>query len=420
MNTALIDSNNFYAACEQSLDPKLVGQPLVVLSNNDGCVIARSAEARKLGIRMGKPYFQIHHELTKLGVKIRSSNYALYGDMSRRLMSLLAEHCENLNVYSIDEAFTESRHYSSQELQTWAYQLRATVCRNLGLTISIGVGANKTQAKLANQIAKAEPIHAGIFDLTTTNESDLWLESIPIEDVWGIGRKLAHWCRLKGIKTARQLRDMPSNELHAKCGVKGIRLQRELNGHPSPTFSKTEKQETRISRSFKEPITNLEELKKAISNYVVRASEKLRQQKQKAGKVTVYTSTSLFISNPYNKSATASLALPSNHTGELLSIALQLTEKIFHPHYPLKKAGVLMQELHNENNIQQNLFMHIPLHKQHQKENLMQSIDQLNNRFGAGTIQWAACGSQRSWTLRHNHISRAATTRLKEIPIVKA
>ncbi len=395
MYTALIDSNNFYASCEQSLDPTLVGRPLVVLSNNDGCVIARSSEARALGITMGKPYFQIRHRLARLGVAIRSSNYALYGDMSRRLMLLLEAHCESLNIYSIDEAFANLRHGSSQDLCIWAYQLRAQVRRNLGLTIAIGIGSNRTQAKIANQLAKVIPAHAGVFDLTTAKNPDTWLESIPVEEVWGIGVKTAHWCRLKGIKTARQLRDMPSNELHAKYGVIGIRLQRELNGHPSPIIPTSFKKETRVSRSFNRPITTLEELKKAIGNYVVRACEKLRQQKQKAGSVTVYTRTSLFIPDFYSQSATAQLELPSNDTGVLLSAALELTEKIFRLHYPLIKAGVLMRKLQTESNIQQNLLINIPPYIQQQREQLMKNIDRLNDKYGNGTIQWAICDLQK-------------------------
>ena len=226
--TALIDGNNFYASCEQSLDPALIGRPLVVLSNNDGCIVARSAEARALGIAMGTPYFKARQHLNANNVVVRSSNYALYADMSQRLMSLLEAHCEELEIYSIDEAFGRICRPGNGDLQNWARALRARVRRNLGLPIAIGLGASKGQAKLANRLAKQVPAHAGIFDLGCCNNPDHWLETIAIEDVWGIGRKLARWCRLRGISNARLLRDMPSGELRAKCGVVGLRLQQEL------------------------------------------------------------------------------------------------------------------------------------------------------------------------------------------------
>ena len=229
--TALIDGNNFYASCEQSLDPALIGRPVVVLSNNDGCIVARSAEARALGIAMGTPYFKARRELEQKNVVVRSSNYALYADMSQRMMSLLEAHCEELEIYSIDEAFGRISRPAGGELQSWARQLRATVKRDLGLPIAIGLGSSKSQAKLANRLAKRIPAHAGVFDLGQCNDPDGWLETIAVEDVWGIGRKLAHWCRLRGIHNARLLRDMPSGALRAKCGVIGLRLQQDLKGY---------------------------------------------------------------------------------------------------------------------------------------------------------------------------------------------
>lgn len=196
--TALIDGNNFYASCEQSLDPALIGRPVVVLSNNDGCIVARSAEARALGFAMGTPYFKARRELERHNVVVRSSNYALYADMSQRMMSLLEAHTEDLEVYSIDEAFAKLHRPTHESLRPWAMRLRARLKQDLGLPIAIGLGASKAQAKLANRLAKQIPNHAGIFDLGQCDQPERWLESIAIEDVWGIGRKLAHWCRLRG------------------------------------------------------------------------------------------------------------------------------------------------------------------------------------------------------------------------------
>ena len=420
--TALIDGNNFYASCEQSLDPALIGRPLVVLSNNDGCIVARSAEARALGIAMGTPYFKARQHLNANNVVVCSSNYALYADMSQRLMSLLEAHCEELEIYSIDEAFGRICRPGNGDLQNWARALRARVRRNLGLPIAIGLGASKGQAKLANRLAKQVPAHAGIFDLGCCNNPDHWLETIAIEDVWGIGRKLARWCRLRGISNARLLRDMPSGELRAKCGVVGLRLQQELRGHaclplelaPAP------KQETCVSRSFSRPITTVDELRQAIATYVVRAAEKLRKQQQRAASLTIYTRTSPFIPGFYSQAASTRLDLPSNDTAVLLQAALPLVGHIFRPNRQLAKAGVLMQHLQSNDILQTHLMVPMSEEQQQKRDCLMQTIDRINRRYGRGTLQWAGCGLHPSWLMRRGQLSRAATTRLSDLPVVKA
>ena len=264
---------------------------MVVLSNNDGCIVARSAEARALGIRMGTPYFKARRELERQNVVVRSSNYALYADMSQRMMSLLEAHCDDVEIYSIDEAFGRLRRPNNGALIPWARQLRARVRQNLGLPIAIGLGASKSQAKLANRLAKAVPNHAGIFDFGSCHNPDQWLETIAIEDVWGIGRQLAAWCQRRGIRNARQLRDMPQGELKAKCGVVGLRLQWELRGYAClpMDLAPAAKQETCVSRSFSQPVTTREELRQSIATYVVRAAEKLRKQQQRTSTLTIYT-----------------------------------------------------------------------------------------------------------------------------------
>ncbi|KGG12630.1 MULTISPECIES: Y-family DNA polymerase [Prochlorococcus] len=422
MAIVLIDANNFYAACEQVFDPSLVERPLVILSNNDGCVIARNAKARQLGVLMGQPYFKIRATLERLDVAVRSSNYALYGDMSQRLMTLLKIHCEEIEVYSIDEAFGEINRPPNKNLFPWARQLRANIYQSLGLPISIGIGINKGQAKLANHLAKTITNYAGIFDLENASNKEAFFESIAIEDVWGIGKKLAHWCRIKGIHNARQLRDMPSSELKAKCGVVGIRLQKELQGYTCVPLSvyPSAKQETCVSRSFSKPITKIEELRQAIATYVVRAGEKLRKQNQYAGSITVFTRTSNYTKNFYSQSATRQLYLHSNDTAVLLRVSLDLVERIFCPYHKLIKAGVIMQNLTRNDHLQLHLLKQQKPQKYLQRERLMSVIDHLNQLYGNGTIQWAACGVSRHWEMRRQNLSPAATTRLKDIPIVNA
>ena len=419
---ALIDCNNFYASCEKMIDPSLSGKPLVVLSNNDGCIISRSAEARNLKIPMGEAYYKIRTKLDQLGVQVRSSNYALYGDMSQRLMYLIKAHCEEQEIYSIDEAFVQLTRPPDFQLCQWARHLRTLIHRNLGLQIAIGIGASKGQAKAANYLAKTVISHADIFDLNTTKKPDECLENIAIEQVWGVGKKYAHWFRMNGINNARQLRDMPSNKLKIKCGVQGLRLQYELRGQiciPISSLS-LKKKETCVSRSFSYSITSQTELREAISTYVVRASEKLRKQKQRAGAITIFARTSSYISNFYNQEATKILDSPTNNTRELLKVSLSLTTKVFHTNYSFKKAGVIMQRLESVDYLQEGLFKNEPTGKKHREERLMQVIDHLNNRYGNNTITWCACGINQKWRMKQERLSKAATTNINEIPILNA
>ena len=422
MPIALIDSNNFYAACEQSIDPSIVSRPLVVLSNNDGCIIARNAEAKCLGISMGQPYFKVSNELKKHEVEVRSSNYALYADMSQRLMSILKDNCKEIEVYSIDEAFARVIHTSYCDLDSWASQLRETIYQSLGLATSIGIGASRVQAKLANYLAKTTATHAGIFNMESVINKDKWLEKVPIEKVWGIGRNLSHWFQVQGIQNARQLRDMPSHILIKKMGVTGIHLQRGLEGERELNLSikSIPKKETCASKSFASPVTQIEELRQAIATHIITASEKLRRQRQYASKITIYTRTSLYTPIFYSQSATIHLSLPSNNSKTLLSTALDLTEQIFHPNYLLMKAGVIMQNLISEEYLQLNLFSANTPKELSKQERLMEKIDYLNARYGRNSIQWAACGINQNHSNSQKYLSALKTTRIKEIPIVYA
>ncbi|CAK6696220.1 Y-family DNA polymerase [Synechococcus sp. CBW1107] len=424
--TVLIDGNNFYASCEAALDPSLIGRPLVVLSNNDGCIVARSAEARALGIPMGKPYFQVRRELERHGVVVRSSNYALYADMSQRLMLTLEPWVEELEIYSIDEAFGRLHRPTAAgpeagDLSAWGRALRRQVRRHLGLPVAVGIAPSKVLAKLANKLAKADPAHGGVFDLGALADPDPWLAAVAVEDVWGIGRRLSRWCRLRGVATALQLRDMASGELRSKAGVVGLRLQQELRGHSCLPLvaAPPAKQETCVSRSFSEPVRELGQLREAIATYLSRAAEKLRRQRQRAGTITVFVRSSPFNGTSfYANAATVALPLASNDTSVLLAAALPLAERLFRPHKPLQKAGVLLQNLQPLEQLQHHLLAPLPPEQQQRREALMATIDGLNRRYGRGTVQWAACGLQPAWAMKRQRLSRAATTRLADIPVV--
>jgi DNA polymerase V len=428
--TVLVDGNNFYASCEALFDPTVLGRPLVVLSNNDGCIVSRSAEARALGIPMGVPFFQVRPQLERHGVIVRSSNYSLYGDMSQRLMATLESWVEELEVYSIDEAFgvlhrPRTSAGACADLTAWGQAVRQAVRQRLGLPVAVGIAPTKVLAKIANRLAKRSPSlpQPGVFDLGAVTDPDPWLEAIAIEDVWGIGRRLSRWCRLRGIRDARQLRDMPSGEWRLRCGVVGLRLQQELRGHPClPLVSlPAAKKETCVSRSFSTPVTTVAELRQAIATYLSRAAEKLRRQRQRAGCLTVFVRSSPFDGQPfYSNAATVTLPLASNDTAVLLAAALPLADHLFHPHRPLRKAGVLLQELQSVNQLQHHLFSPLPPAQQARREALLATIDALNARHGRGTIQWAACGLQSPWAMRRSRLSRSGTTRLEEVPVVWA
>jgi DNA polymerase V len=418
----LIDANNFYASCEQALDPALLGRPVVVLSNNDGCVVSRSSEARQLGIAMGRPYFQIADQLVRHGVVVRSSNYALYGDMSQRLMSSLEPWVAELEVYSIDEAFARLPRPAHGDLSGWASELRSRIRRCLGLPIAIGIAPSKVLAKIANHIAKADSRHAGLFDLGRASDPAAWLEATPVEEIWGIGRRLGRWCRLRGVANARQLRDMPSGELQAKAGVVGLRLQLELRGISCLPLEEapSAKRETCVSRSFSRPITEVEELRQAVASYVVRAAEKLRRQRQRAGRLTVFARTSPFAPDFTSQAAAVELPVASNDTAVLLRTALALVPALHRPHRRFAKAGVLLGDLQPETQLQQHLLAPLPPEQQRRREALMTCIDGLNRRYGRNTVHWAACGlpsaRQGGWAMRRGQLSRASTTRLSDLP----
>jgi DNA polymerase V len=428
--TVLIDGNNFYASCEAVVDPAVLGRPLVVLSNNDGCIVSRSAEARALGIPMGQPYFQVQRQLQRQGVLVRSSNYALYADMSQRLMTVLEEWVEALEIYSIDEAFglLHRPGPASGDLTAWGHALRRDVRRRLGLPVAVGIAPTKVLAKLANKWAKTArgggPPPA-VFDIGACppEQVEAVLAATAIEDVWGIGRKLSRWCRLRGCADARALRDLPTGELRHRCGVVGVRLQQELRGHACLPLElvPAAKRETCVSRSFSQPVDTLAQLKEAVATYTARAAEKLRRQGQRAGALTVFVRSSPFNGTSfYANAATVRLPLASQDTAVLLAAALPLAAALFRPHKPLQKAGVVLQQLEDGGLLQHHLLVPLPPEQQQRRAALMAAVDGLNRRYGSGTVQWAACGLARPWAMRRSQLSRAATTRLADLPTVRA
>ena len=417
---ALIDGNNFYASCEQSINPALRKKPLVILSNNDGCIIARSAEARILGIKMGTPYFKAKDRLNQLGVIVLSSNYSLYGDMSKRLMNLLRRNCEKIEIYSIDEAFVSIKRPKDGNLHTWARSLRSFIYQNLNLTITIGIGENKVRAKLANKLAKEIDQSSGILDLSNIKNQEDYFKRVRVENVWGIGYQTSKWLKSKGIKNAKEFKEMDTLEVTKKLGVVGKRIQLELRGYKCLPIEniKNKKKEIRVSRSFGEPITKSEDLNQALAIYAITASKKMRIQNLQTSTIIVFTRTSHFSNYHYQKSAYKNLEEPTNKTAIILKIVLELAKKIYSPEYKLAKAGVLMQNLTNCNYLQKTINSSFSEEKLLKENNLMRTIDSLNSKFDNKAITWGITKRKQNWRMNKNLLSGTSTTNIDKIPTI--
>jgi DNA polymerase V len=421
---ALTDCNNFYCSCERVFNPVLHGQPVVVLSNNDGCIVARSQEAKALNIKMGTPVFQIRELLSRHQVQVYSSNYTLYGDMSLRVMETLAQFTPRLEVYSIDEAFLDLSGFAGQDLTEYGQSIRQRVLQWTGIPVSVGIGSTKTLSKIANDIAKHSG--SGVFDLTTHNLEAV-LEAIAVEDIWGIGRNYGRALRSQGIETALQLREADLKWIKQRYNVVVQRIVYELREHsclPLELVAPPRKS-LMVSRSFGQPVTTLAHLKEArgyadtarVATYTSRAAEKLRQHRLMAGVMSVFAMTSRFGETPYSDSMAVSLPVPTNDTAELLGYALRCGERLYQSGYEFIKAGVLMQQLVLIQQRQMNLFDD---RDRERYERLMLTMDQINAQFGAGTIRFAATGLQQPWKLKAARLSERYTTSWKEIPIVAA
>ena len=417
---ALIDGNNFYASCEQSINPALRKKPLVILSNNDGCIIARSPEARVLGIRMGTPYFKAKKKLNQFGVIVLSSNYSLYGDMSKRLMNLLRKHCEKIEIYSIDEAFVSISRPKDNNLYSWARSLRSFIYQNLNITITIGIGENKVRAKLANKLAKEIDDSSGILDLSNIKNQDTYFKRVSVENIWGIGNQTSKWLRSKGIKNAKEFKEMNEHEITKKLGIVGKRIQLELKGYKClPIESiKNKKKEIRVSRSFGEPITKSEDLNQALAIYAITASKKMRIQNLQTSTIIVFTRTSLYSNDNYQKSAYKNLVEPTNKTTIILKIVLELAKEIYSPEYKLAKAGVLMQNLTSYNYLQKSINNSLYEETSLKEDKLIRTIDSLNSKFDNKAITWGITKRKQNWRMNKNLLSGTSTTNIDEIPII--
>ncbi|MEO1523614.1 MAG: Y-family DNA polymerase, partial [Cyanobacteria bacterium J06633_2] len=393
----LCDCNNFYVSCERVFNPVLRHQPVIVLSNNDGCAVARSNEAKALGIKMGAPVFKIRELIEQHQVKVLSSNYALYGDLSQRVMTTLGNFAPDVEVYSIDEAFLDFSGFSQWNLEGYAQSIQTTVKQWTGIPVSIGIAPTKTLAKIANRIAKRTPEMKGVFVLP--NNSDSILSQVAVEDVWGIGRRWAKRLNEQGIETAAQLRDAAEWQIRQQMGIVGMRIVLELRGVsclPLELCPPPKKMRT-VSRSFGRPVESLRELKEAIATHTSTGAEKLRKDGLNASLLSVFVATNRFKSNEpqYQNSAAVSLPIPTNTTPELIDCAVRAIEQIYQEGYRYKKAGINLTELSPATSMQHDLF-DVPERRERMKR-VMEVMDAVNEIYGAGTLRYAVSGLKQGW-----------------------
>ena len=415
---ALVDCNNFYASCERVFQPHLTTTPIVVLSNNDGCIIARSTEAKQLGVEMGSAWFKVRHELKGMGVRVFSSNYPLYGDLSRRVMSTLFNFTPHLEIYSIDESFLELQSQRGGSLEQQGRRIQKTVKQWTGIPVSVGIGSSKTLAKIANRIAKKSVRADGVMNFDSLPDTALALSLVDLRDVWGIGRKLSRRLREFGIDNALDLRDMDDRLARREMGVTGLRTVWELRGISCLPMEDTPSPRASVgsSRSFSKPVERLSDLREAVVDYVSRAAIKLRREQLAAGMLTVYLTTGRFGEGPhFHDSRSKELPAATWSTPLLARLAGQLLGQIYRKGFRYRKVGVQLDGLVPQSQVDQNLF------EQEDRDctqQLMNSLDILNDRHGQGTVRLLAAGLEQNWSMRRQFCSPRYTTSWNDIPVV--
>ncbi|WP_350152851.1 Y-family DNA polymerase [Nitrosomonas sp.] len=418
---ALIDVNNFYVSCERVFNPKLEGRPVVVLSNNDGCAVARSNEVKVLGVKMGQPWFQLKDLARKHGIVAYSSNYALYADMSNRVMSILAMFSPNQEIYSIDECFLDLSGFRRTNHADYGQRIRKRIKQWTGLPVCVGIGSTKTLAKLANHIAKKNPEFNAVCDLNSLSleqQAD-WFQRIEVGEIWGIGRRLAPRLHEIGIKTVLDLKTASPSQLRARFSVVMEKIIREINGTACIELEEINPPKKQIvsSRSFGIPVSDLASLEESVSLYISRAAEKLRRQQSFAGTVHVSIRTSPFNEKEpyYANSMTIVLPRQTDDTRLLTKVALWGLRRIYRRSYKYQKAGVMLSELVSRQYRQIDLFGSIDTDTDTRASQLMRVMDQINARMGRGTLKLASEGFRQPWKMKQGNRSPNYTTNWNEL-----
>jgi DNA polymerase V len=413
---ALIDCNNFYASCERLFRPDLRHVPIVVLSNNDGCVIARSNEAKALGIPMGAPAFEYEQTFKQHGVQVFSANFALYGDMSNRVMSVLSDYSPEMEIYSIDECFLKLNGFDLHfDLHTYGLAMRQKVAKWTGIPISIGIAPTKALSKLANRIAKKYPEKTlGTYVIDSEEKRIKALKWLKIEEVWGIGRQHAKRLKAQNVATAYDFTLLADDWVKRHLAINGLRLKRDLEGIPTLDLEEAQpKKNIATTRSFENQYTEFEQLAERISTFAASCAEKLRKQKSCCNSLMVFVLTNRHRHDlpQYSRNIVIQLPYASNSSIELSHFATVALKKIFKQGYGYKKAGVIVQDFTPEKATQTTLFAqrdqrHIPL---------MQAVDALNLQFGQQKIRLASQDPKRIWKMKQEKLSPRYTTNLHDI-----
>lgn len=421
---ALVDANNFYVSCETSFNPGLAGKPVVVLSNRDGCIVARSNAAKALGIKMGAPLFEIEALRQQHEIVLFSSNYTLYGDLSARLMSILNQFVEDLEVYSIDEAFLSVAGYEAfyKGYQALGNTIRQTALQWLRIPVSVGFAPTKTLAKVANYYAKRRPELNGVCILESPQDIQEALDTLPVEEIWGIGNRYARKLHREGIHTAAQLRTVNDSWINQVMTVNGLRIVHELRGTPCQLLENVPQPRKSMGSapSFGQVCTDLETLADALTHHLSRLGEKLRRQNSLCGSLTVFIHTSRFRKTPanglpvkpYYASRTVRLPHPTSDTLELNRYAQQLLTSIYATGYHYQKVGILLTELMSAAYRQKGIFVEGP---NEQAIQLASLVDAINQRYGRDTIRLASQHQHPQWTMIQRYRSPRYTTRWDEI-----
>jgi len=417
---ALIDCNNYYVSCERAFDASLTGVPVIVLSNNDGCAIARSAEAKALGIRMGDPVHLIRDKIRAHGIRVLSSNYALYGDMQRRVVAAIEPFARDFEIYSIDETFVDFAGFEHLDLVHHARAMRDQVLQWTTIPTCVGIAPTKTLAKLANAAAKKNPLFDGVADLRDEAIRQWVLDRFAVGDIWGVGSATARKLEAFGISTASQLRDMALKQARGIGTVVLERLIAELRGVPAAAVETVEPQRKgmAVTRSFGTPVTDIDQLMGAVTQYAMRAGEKLRQHGLVAGRMTVFFHTNRHKQDrpQYSASRTLSIQPMSNDGLMLLAYARRGVESAWRDGYGITKAGVMLDDLMEADRRPRTLFEE----GSERRDRLMLALDDVNGRFGKFTAVPASQGFKREWRARAGTKSPNYTTRIAEVPAVKA
>ncbi|MEI6691770.1 MAG: Y-family DNA polymerase [Chlorobium sp.] len=417
---ALVDCNNFYASCERAFNPALRKHPVIVLSNNDGCIIARSEEAKALGIQMGSPEFKCRPLLRKHNVTVFSSNYALYGDMSSRVMTTLAALAPDIEIYSIDEAFLDMSGFTRFDLNDYALMMRKTVRMHTGIPVSVGIAPTKTLAKIANRIAKKNPDYHGVCVLKTSEEIKNALLQTKVEDIWGIGRQWSKLLQAKGIMTAADFADAPSSWVRKYLHIVGARIQAELNGKSCLQMElvRPAKQTICTSRSFGRNVTTEEELQQAVATFASKCAVKLRRENSLASMLTVFIATSPFDDSGHRYWGTRTASLPSatQDSITILKAAQTMLAGIFRDGNTYKKAGVIVSGIVPKESCNTTLSLfpeeESVLHEREDK--LMVVMDSINQRYGRGAVRMASENSE-CWKPHQERLSPRYTTKWCDI-----